>query len=227
MIVFKNVFLKYSKEFYSLFDINFEVQKEESVALLGQKDSGKSSILRIIAGLEKPTKGEVYVGDWQVSQINYKTDFALGYIPYKGNFFEDKTVYQNLKYILKVREVPVAEQEALINNALIEFKIESIKDEKVKRLSLYQKYLLSVIRLSFRKLEAVIVDNIFEELSEIENKKLISLFKQYFIKNKITFVVATASEAVASALAKRIIKLENGSIVKEEENNGKKKTTNL
>lgn len=220
MIEFKNVFLKYTKEFYALYDINLFVDKGETVALLGQKDSGKSSILRIIANLEKPTKGEVFLNQRPVDKINFNTDFALGYVPYKGNFFERKTVYQNLKYILNLRKINPAEQEAMINEALIDFKIENIRDEKVNRLSLYNKYLLSIVRLTFRKLDAVIVDNIFEELSEEENKKLISMFKKYFIKNRTTFIFATSSQDIADSMAKRIVKLEYGAIVNKEEKNG-------
>lgn len=220
MIQFKNVFLKYTKEFYALYDINLIIDKGETVALLGQKDSGKSSILRIIANLEKPTKGEVFLNQRRVDKINFSTDFALGYIPYKGNFLERKTVYQNLKYILKLRKVNPAEQEAMINQALIDFKIENIRDEKVNKLSLYNKYLVSIVRLTFRKLDAVMVDNIFEELSEEENKKLISMFKKYFIKNKTTFVFATSSQEIADSMSKRIINLEYGAIVNKEEKHG-------
>ena len=56
MIELKNVFLKYTKEFYSLYDINLKIDKGETIALLGKENSGKSSILRLIAKLEKAKK---------------------------------------------------------------------------------------------------------------------------------------------------------------------------
>ena len=214
MIVFSNVFLKYTKEFYALNDVSFKAEKNQVIALYGPVDSGKTCILRILAGLEKQTKGEVYLKDIPIEKVDYLNDVSMGYIPYKSNFFEKKTVYDNLKYVLKIRGVSEAEQEAMINKALIDFRIENLKDEKVYRLSLYQKYLLSVVRLSFRKLEVVLIDNIFEELQPEEKKKLLSLFKKQFVKNGSVVIYATSDEEIAKSISTDIIKIRNGTIEK-------------
>lgn len=222
MIEFKNVYLKYTKEYFALYDINFKISKGEAVALVGLKDSGKSSILRLITGLEEVAKGEIYVREIPVRKIDYSSDLSLGYIPYKGNFLDRKTVYDNMKYILKVRKVSPAEQEGLINKVLIDLNIEGLRDQKIHKLSLYEKYIVSIARLMLRKLDVLLVDNIFEELTDQENKKIISLIKKYFADT--TLVVATSSETIAKSLAKRAIKLDHGSIVGEE-SYGKKKAS--
>ena len=214
MIVFSNVFLKYTKEFYALNDVSVKAEKNQVIALYGPVDSGKTCILRILAGLEKQTKGEVYLKDIPIEKVDYLNDVSMGYIPYKSNFFEKKTVYDNLKYVLKIRGISEAEQEAMINKALIDFRIENLKDEKVYRLSLYQKYLLSVVRLSFRKLEVVLIDNIFEELQPEEKKKLLSLFKKQFVKNGSVVIYATSDEEIAKSISTDIIKIRNGTIEK-------------
>ena len=217
MIELKNVFLKYTKEFYSLYDINLKIDKGETIALLGKENSGKSSILRLIAKLEKVTKGSIYILDRPIKNFNFKNDFSLGYIPYKGNFLENKTVYDNLKYILKVRKVPKQDIESTINQLLIDFNLEGIRDDKLQTMSLYNRYVLSIARLSIRKLDAVLIDNIFEELGEAEQKKILALIKKYFINKKITSIVATSNDAIAKSIAKRIVRLENGSIIADEE----------
>lgn len=217
MIELKNVFLKYTKEFYSLYDINLKIDKGETIALLGKENSGKSSILRLIAKLEKATKGSIYIFDRPLNKFNFANDFSLGYIPYKGNFLENKTVYDNLKYILKVRKVPKQDYENIINQILIDFNLEGVRDDKLSKMSLYNRYVLSIARLSLRKLDAVLIDNIFEELDDNEQKKIIALIKKYFINKKITSVIATSNENIAKSVAKRIVKLENGSIITDEE----------
>ena len=212
MIVFSNVYLKYTKEFYALNNVSFKAKKGQVIAFLGPVDSGKTCIMRILAGLEKKSKGEVYIKDIPVENVDYQNDVAMGYISYKATFFEKKTVYENLKYVLKIRGFSEAEQETMINKALIDFRIENLKDEKIYRLSLFQRYLVSVVRLSFRKLEIVLIDNIFEELTEEENKKLIALFKKQFIKPNSVVIYATSDEEKAKAMSTDIIKIKYGVI---------------
>lgn len=212
MIVFSNVYLKYTKEFYALNNVSFKANKGQVLALLGPVDSGKTCIMRILAGLEKKSKGEVYIKDIPIENVDYQNDVAMGYISYKATFFEKKTVYENLKYVLKIRGFSEAEQEAMINKALIDFKIENLKDEKIYRLSLFQRYLVSVVRLSFRKLEIVLIDNIFEELNEEETKKLIALFKKQFIKSSTVVIYATSNEEIAKTMSTDVLKIQYGVI---------------
>lgn len=223
MISFINVFVKYTKEFYALSNVNLEVKKGEKVALLGPVDSGKTCLLRLLAGLEKPTKGEVYLKDIPIEKVDYQTDISMGYIPYKANFFDKKTVYDNLKYILKVRKIDKSQIEEAINKAVIDFRLENIINEKVYKLSLFQKYLVSIARLSLRKLDVVLIDNIFEELSEQENKELLKLFKKYFTAKDTTLLLATSNEEIARSLSTRVVGLEYGVITKDEINKGKGK----
>jgi ABC-type multidrug transport system ATPase subunit len=211
MILIKNLYLKYIREYYALYDININIKEGESVAFIGEFESGKTSLLRVLAKIEKYIKGEVYIKGIPLRKVNYATDVNLGYIPSSPILFENKTVYDNLKYILKVQKVNKAEMERKINDALIDFNIESIKETKVKDLSLFDKYLVSLARLSFRTLEIVLIDDIFEKINQDEQEILKQHIKKLYI-GKTTTIIATENEKIAKGLCKRKIYFKSGSI---------------
>lgn len=215
MISFVNVYVKYTKEFYALANVNFKADAGEVVCLLGPKDSGKTSILRLLAGLEKQDKGEIYVKDIPLEKLDYQNDISMGYIPYKANFFDKKNVYQNLKYVLDIRKIDKSQIEEKINKATIDFRLESLLHEKIYKLSLFQKYLVSIARLSFRKLDVLLIDNIFDELTKDETKEILKLLKNHFIDKSTLILFATANENIAKGIATRTLCLENGVITKE------------
>ncbi len=212
MLSIKHLFLKYTREFYALYDINIEVEDGEAVALVGQDNSGKTSLLRVIAKFEKPTKGEIYLKDRPLKKVNFRSDISAGYVPASPVFLENKTVYENLKYILNERKLPAEEVENKINEAVIEFSLEKIKDEKVSNLSVEEKYILSLIRLSFRKLDFLMIDNIFDHLSEFY-LEIIEEILEKLKTPQTTLVLATTDEKIAERFCKRKIYFKNGSIV--------------
>ena len=213
MIRIKNLFLRYTREFYALYDININIASGESVAFVGEDESGKTSLLRILAKLEKLTKGEVYIKDIPLEKLNYKTDINAGYVPATPVFLEKKSVYENFRYILKGWELTEKEIENKINNTIIEYSLEKIKDTKLKDLTLEEKYVLSLIRLSLRdNLELLMIDNIFDRLSEPTKEVVFNLIRQLKTK-KTTLIVATTKEDIANALCKRKIYFKYGSVV--------------
>ncbi len=217
MLEVKNLFLKFTREYFALYDINLKVEQGESVALVGEDESGKTTLLRVLAKLEKPTKGEVYIKDIPLKKLNYKTDISAGYVPATPVFLEKKTVYENFKYILKKRGVSSSELENKINQTLIDYSLEKLKDTKVKDLSLDEKYVLSFIRLMFRELELLMIDNIFDGIGEATKEVIIDLIKG-LKKKGTTLLIATTKPEIAQKLCKRNVYFKNGSVVESLDN---------
>lgn len=212
MIEVKNLFLKFTREYYALYDVNMNIEDGESVAFIGEDESGKTSLLRIFAKLEKMTKGEVYIKDIPLEKLDYRTDISAGYIPSTPVFLEKKTVYENFKYILKAWGMKEADIESKINEIIIEYAIEKIKDRKIKELSLEEKYVLSFIRLSMRdNLDLLMVDNIFDRLSEASMEVVLDMIKKLKTK-KTTLIIATTKPSIAQKLCKKFYYFKNGSV---------------
>lgn len=212
MLKVKNLFLRYTREFYALYNINIDIEENEKVAFIGQDESGKTSLLRIFAKLENMTKGEVFIKDIPLEKLNYKTDISAGYVPASPVFLEKKSVYENFKYILKGWGYSDSEIENKINETIIEYSLEKIKDTKLKDLTLEEKYVLSLIRLTFREFELLMVDNIFDNLTQTTLEVVLSLIKTLATK-KTTLIVATTREDIANKLCKRKIYFKHGSVV--------------
>ena len=212
MIKVQNLYLRYTREFYALYNINMDIADGDSVAFVGEDKSGKTSLLRIFAKLEKRTKGEIFIKDIPIDKVNFKEDISAGYVPAKPVFFEKKSVYENFKYILKIWGFSENEIESKINHAIIEYSLEKIKDTKIKDLTLEEKYILSLIRLTFRDLDLIMVDNIFDKMNEATFEVATSLIK-VLQKKKTTLIVATTKESIANILCKKKIYFKNGSIV--------------
>ena len=212
MILVKNLFLKFTREYYALYDVNMDIADGESVAFVGEDESGKTSLLRIFAKLEKMTKGEVFIKDIPLEKLDYHTDINAGYVPSTPVFLEKKTVYENFKYILKTWGFSGAELENKINNVIIDYSLEKIKDRRIKELSLEEKYVLSFIRLTLRgELDLLMVDNIFDRLNEATMEVVCNMIKKLKTK-KTTLIIATTKKEVAQKFCKKTYYFKNGSV---------------
>lgn len=212
MIEVKNLYLKYIREYYALYNINIKVAEGECVAFTGEENSGRTTLLRAIAGLEKFDKGEIFINGRDIQHVDFSTDIQMGYIPITPVFFNNKTVYDNLKYVLKERKISNLDMENMINSVLINFKIEKYKNIKIQDLDLYEKYLISFVRLALRKIDILLIDDIFDKLSEDEANAFISLIKDLFVLNGTTVIVVSKSFEQVKDLCSREIHFVLGSI---------------
>lgn len=212
MILVKNVYLGYTKEYFTLNNINLVLEKGSKSVLFGEKDSGKSSLLRIIAGLEKPTKGNVYLNNIDISKINFKNDISLGYIGSAGVFLNNKSVKQNLEYVLKIRKENKDVIVSKVANALIKYNMEGIANKKVKELGSFEKFKLSIARLSLRKLDVLIIDDVFENMAEREQTQAINFIKEINEFEDVTSIIATSNKKLVNELGNNTIKIKYGSI---------------
>ena len=213
MIELKNVFLAYNKEYYALYDISLKIKKGEKVALLGQEGSGKTALLRIIAGLEKQKKGEAYINNKPIMKINFETDVNLGYITSKAVFMESKSVYKNLAYVLKIRNVNRDLWDEQINKVLNEFEISHLKNEKTGTLCTSDRRLVQIARLALRPLDIILCDDIELNVEAKTFEKIKKAFTKLVEMNKNSVVIVACSKIDNwEQMVSRVIKINSGSL---------------
>ena len=183
------------------------------MVLFGEKESGKSSLIRVIAGLEKVTSGEVLIKNTNVQKLNFKTDISLGYISSYGAFFEKKTVEQNLEYVLKIRKYDKDVIKSKVNGVILSYGLEGLKDRKLRDLSDFDRMRVALARLSLRKIEFLICDDIFESFAESDALKLVRMVKNLIEENECASIVAVSNEKIAKQFGGRVVRLKFGSII--------------
>ena len=217
MIELKNVYLGYNKEYYALFDINLKFQKGDRAVLVGENGSGKTSLLRVIAGLEKVQKGEIYIDNTPLKNVDFAKDVSLGYLSSKAIFYENKTVLKNLMWALKIRgeEKDIQEKKAL--EVLKDYNIEHLKDEKVGRLCKSDRRLVQIARLALRPLDILLCDEFDLQEDNKITEELINAQKKLINADHKDKIVIIACENVShfKDIINREIKMVSGSIEKE------------
>lgn len=214
MIEIKNLYLSFTKEYDALHNISLSVKDGQKVALIGDADSGKTMLLRTLAGLEKFESGEVLIKNFNIKKIDFKQDVSIGFVPKSFILLDKKTVKENLEYVLKIRNMDMATINLKVLTALKYFGIEALQNLKVKDLSNYQKTLLQLARVSLRKVDLFLIDDIFEGLTESECKNIMAKVKVLLEENaNSTFVFAFRDLSHAQELNLDVIKLKYGCIV--------------
>lgn len=214
MIEFSNVKLMYVKEFCALYNVSFKVKSGQKVAIAGELDSGKTSLLRLLAKLEKPTSGEICYNDVPLNDIDYSKDLSVAYLA-NVPILLGGSVRKNLKYVLKIRKPPKNDINVIIDKTLEDFALKSVEKVKTKNLSLYQKRLLQFAMLSIRdKVDILLVDDILTELDGLEYKTIKELLITFMAKKETTTFFASSDIQLAKELCDTIICLKLGAIEK-------------
>ncbi len=155
----------------------------------------------------------IQIKNIDISKINFKTDISLGYLSALGAFLERKTVKQNLEYVLKIRKYDKDVINSKVNGVILTYGLEGLKDRKLKDLSPFDRIKVAIARLSLRKIDFLICDDIFKNFADVDSLKLATLINNLIEQNECTSIVAISNEKLLKAFKGRVVRLKFGSIV--------------
>ena len=174
IIAFENVTLSYGNRII-LEKINFKINEGEIFGMLGPNGVGKSTIFNLITGLINADSGKVKLDNTDVSDypIYLRTKkFKIGYVPQYGGYFNDLTLYQNMKAIAEIVINKKNAEEDKINNLINKFELDNLRNVKAKFLSGGQKKKLVIALSLLSDPKVLLLDECFAALDVLTIKML-------------------------------------------------------
>jgi putative ABC transport system ATP-binding protein len=222
MIKLKNVVKIYNinanSRLVALESINLQFAKGELIILKGASGSGKSTILSLIAGLSKPTSGEIVVDDKRISKLT--DDFAsiyrrfdVGYIFQKYNLIPNLSLKDNILLPLIPSNISQKESNIRLEKVLNQFSIYDKKNIIVRNLSGGEQQRVAICRSLINNPKIIIADEPTANLDEKLSLDFCNILKQLKSNNK-TIIIATHDPIFFKLdFVDRVVEIKNGQII--------------
>ncbi len=191
--------------------VSFEIGAGELVALLGPSGGGKSTVLRMIAGLELPDAGEVYLDGDEATDKRVQ-DRAIGFVFQHYALFRHMTVRENIAFGLEVRRRPRAEIDAAVSELLELVQLHGLGDRYPSQLSGGQRQRVALARALAPKPSLLLLDEPFGALDAKVRLELREWIRKLHKERGITSVFVTHDQEEAMDLADRVIILHKGKV---------------
>ncbi|WP_445492718.1 ABC transporter ATP-binding protein [Niallia sp. 03133] len=190
-------------------DFHLDVADKEFLVLVGASGCGKSTILRMIAGLENISEGDIYIGDQHVNGVAPKDrDIAMVFQNYA--LYPHMNVYKNIAFGLKVRKFSKDEVNKRVLEAAKILDIEHLLERKPKELSGGQRQRVALGRAIVRNPKAFLMD---EPLSNLDAKLRVKMRAEISRLHKnleATIVYVTHDQTEAMTMGDRIVVMHEG-----------------
>jgi len=197
-----------------LFDVNFEIQTGECVALLGTNGAGKSTILRVISGLEVPERGVVRLDGRNITYVAPESRARMGIVQLPGGkgVFPSLTIAQNLGISARLNGGTRREIENRVEAMLELFpELSERKKQPARSLSGGQQQMLALARVLMHDPQILLIDELSLGLAPVVVQRMLELVDR-LKEHGQTMLVVEQSLNVALAIADRAIFLEKGEI---------------
>ncbi|HEX8492362.1 MAG TPA: ABC transporter ATP-binding protein [Pyrinomonadaceae bacterium] len=192
-------------------DIDFDVAQGESLVLLGASGSGKTTILRIIAGLEEPDTGRVILHGKEVTDMPAR-ERGVGVIFQAYALFPRMTVEQNIGYGLRIRRRPRQEIKEEVNRLIELVKLEEHRKKYPSQLSGGQQQRVAIARTLAYKPQVLLFDEPFGALDAQTRVRLRREIHTLLKKVQVPAIFITHDQEEALELGDRIAVINAGRI---------------
>ena len=210
-ITIKNL-TKIYKEYVAVDKINFEIEKNETVGLLGPNGCGKTTTIGMMLGLVAPSEGEILIENKNINlfkrdEILKRFNFASPYVELPKKL----TVGQNLE--IYGRLYGVKDLKDRIKEISSDLDIKSFFDRKTGELSSGQKNRVSLAKSLINKPEVLLLDEPTASLDPDIGDFVRSYIQDYKSKNKVTILLASHNMSEVERLCDNIIMMRKGKII--------------
>ena len=216
-IEFENVSLSYGNRLI-LDNINFKINEGQIFGMLGPNGVGKSTIFNLITGLILPNSGKIKLNNTDVIDypIYLRTKkFHIGYVPQHGGYFNDLTLFQNLKAIAEIVINDKNKEVSKINSLISKFELENLKNVKAKFLSGGQKKKLVIALSLLSNPKVLLLDECFAALDVLTIKMLQEIIVNLQKETNITICICDHQARDLLACVDKAMILSNCKIVAE------------
>lgn len=208
-----------SGEVCALKHISLDIYEGEYVAIVGKSGSGKSTLLNLLGTLDIPTSGDLFIDDYNLSQINAKDkshlrNKSIGFIFQKFNLEAEYTVLQNVELPLLVSNKFSNKEK--ISNLLETFDLKDKINTKAKFLSGGEQQRVAIARAIVNNPAIILADEPCGNLDTENGQIVMSILKKLNEDGKT--VILVTHDDVDAHQAKRIVTLSNGELIKDEKN---------
>lgn len=222
MIRFQNIQKIYKKDGQSLTalqDVNLQINEGDIFGFIGYSGAGKSSLIRLVNQLEKPTTGEVII-DGQNIALQSSAEIrrhkkSIGMIFQHFNLLETKTVAQNIAMPLLLSGVSKHEINRRVDNILAYVELSDKKHQYPGQLSGGQKQRVGIARALINNPKILLCDEATSALDPQTTLSILSLLKKISREQKITILLVTHEMEVIEHVCNRVAVMESGRVVEE------------
>ena len=215
LVEFNNISLAYGNRLI-LDNINFKINEGQIFGMLGPNGVGKSTIFNLITGLIRPNSGQIKIEGKNVNHYPIylrSKKFKIGYVPQYGGYFNDLTLFDNLKAISEI----VIENKNLrndkINYLISKFELDNLKNIKAKFLSGGQKKKLVIALSLLSDPKVLLLDECFAALDVLTIKMLQEIIVNLQQENNITICICDHQARDLLACVDVAMILSNGKII--------------
>ncbi len=208
----KNLTKLYGNNAPAVDDVNLEIKDKEFVVFVGPSGCGKSTTLRMIAGLEVPTKGEIYIGDRLVNNVPAK-DRNIAMVFQNYALYPHMNVYSNMAFALKLRSYSKSDIDKRVKEAAQILGIPHLLERKPREISGGERQRVAVGRAIVRKPFVFLFD---EPLSNLDAKMRVQMrteIHKLHLKIQTTMIYVTHDQTEAMTLGDRIAVMKGGKVL--------------
>lgn len=220
MIKFKKVFKIYPPNCQALEDINLIIDDKEFVSVAGSSGAGKSTLIKLLIREELPSQGQVFWNGQDVSQIEDKNlslwRRQIGMIFQDFRLLPNKTAYENIAFAMEVGGRSEKDIEKDVPQLLKLINLSDRAEHFPSQLSGGEKQRVAIARALAHRPRIIIADEPTGNLDVLNTWEIIRLLIKI---NELgtTVILATHDREVINGLDKRVITLDKGKIIRDEE----------
>ena len=192
--------------------VDLEINNKEFLVILGPSGSGKSSLLRLIAGLEETTGGEVYFGNELVNDVSPR-ERNISMVFQNFALFPNMTVYENIAFPIRASGQDSENLDDEVKRIASMLQIEGLLDRKPGELSGGEQQRVSLGRAIIKKPKIFLMDEPLSNLDASLRAELRAEIKKLHKELGITFIYVTHDQTEAMSMADRIALIKDGKLL--------------
>lgn len=204
----------------ALDDVSFETKEKEFVSIAGRSGAGKTTLLKLLLAEEEPTKGRVFFRDEDIHKIkkshlpNLRRKIGVVFQDYK--LLPSKTVYENVAYVLEVTGASDSEISQRVPEVLELVGLGDKANNFPAQLSQGERQRATIARAFIHRPDVILADEPTGNLDPYNGAEIIRLLLKI---NELgtTIILATHNKEIINSLEKRVITLESGRVIRDEE----------